>query len=151
MYFFGFPLEGPALFRDLQTMARHVESQEMFSRGAYGLPGGHLSTGISNKSIAPPTLLSPAEPAFSRNHSCFSLTGAGQLRSTLNNNPLCVTWQNSDSKSDSKGKKGPSKPLKILEEDDEDLSALKDPSEKVSQRCCSNVASFRKDRSAVKE
>ncbi|XP_075888546.1 cytokine-like nuclear factor N-PAC isoform X5 [Nelusetta ayraudi] len=38
--------------------------------------------------------------------------------------------QNSDSKSDSKGKKGPSKPLKILEEDDEDLSALKDPSEK---------------------
>lgn len=29
-------------------------------------------------------------------------------------------------------KKGPLKPLKILEEDDEDLSALKDPSEKVS-------------------
>lgn len=29
-------------------------------------------------------------------------------------------------------KKGPLKPLKILEEDDEDLSALKDPSEKVN-------------------
>lgn len=40
--------------------------------------------------------------------------------------------QNSDGKADSKGKKIPSKPLKILEEDDEDLSALKDPSEKVS-------------------
>lgn len=40
--------------------------------------------------------------------------------------------QNSDSKGDSKGKKTPNKPLKILEEDDEDLSALKDPSEKVS-------------------
>ncbi|XP_026180538.1 cytokine-like nuclear factor N-PAC isoform X3 [Mastacembelus armatus] len=38
--------------------------------------------------------------------------------------------QNSDSKGDSKGKKTPYKPLKILEEDDEDLSALKDPSEK---------------------
>ncbi|XP_071380307.1 cytokine-like nuclear factor N-PAC isoform X5 [Centroberyx affinis] len=38
--------------------------------------------------------------------------------------------QNSDGKGDSKGKKTPSKPLKILEEDDEDLSALKDPSEK---------------------
>ncbi|KAM3597789.1 uncharacterized protein V6R79_009224 [Siganus canaliculatus] len=38
--------------------------------------------------------------------------------------------QNADSKADSKGKKAPSKPLKILEEDDEDLSALKDPSEK---------------------
>lgn len=32
-----------------------------------------------------------------------------------------------------KGKKTPNKPLKILEEDDEDLSALKDPSEKVSR------------------
>ncbi|XP_075938263.1 cytokine-like nuclear factor N-PAC isoform X3 [Anarhichas minor] len=38
--------------------------------------------------------------------------------------------QNSDGKGDSKGKKSPNKPLKILEEDDEDLSALKDPSEK---------------------
>ncbi|XP_062307115.1 cytokine-like nuclear factor N-PAC isoform X4 [Osmerus eperlanus] len=38
--------------------------------------------------------------------------------------------QNSESKGDSKGKKTPTKPLKILEEDDEDLSALKDPSEK---------------------
>uniref|UniRef100_A0A665U334 Cytokine-like nuclear factor N-PAC n=1 Tax=Echeneis naucrates TaxID=173247 RepID=A0A665U334_ECHNA len=38
--------------------------------------------------------------------------------------------QNSDSKGDSKGKKASNKPLKILEEDDEDLSALKDPSEK---------------------
>ncbi|XP_063759513.1 cytokine-like nuclear factor N-PAC isoform X3 [Eleginops maclovinus] len=38
--------------------------------------------------------------------------------------------QNSDSKAESKGKKTPTKPLKILEEDDEDLSALKDPSEK---------------------
>ncbi|XP_037331922.1 cytokine-like nuclear factor N-PAC isoform X6 [Pungitius pungitius] len=38
--------------------------------------------------------------------------------------------QNSDGKGDSKGKKTPTKPLKILEEDDEDLSALKDPSEK---------------------
>ncbi|KAK7938827.1 hypothetical protein WMY93_002153 [Mugilogobius chulae] len=35
--------------------------------------------------------------------------------------------QNSDGKAESKGKK---KPLKILDEDDEDLSALKDPSEK---------------------
>lgn len=40
--------------------------------------------------------------------------------------------QNADGKGDSKAKKGPLKPLKILEEDDEDLSALKDPSEKVS-------------------
>lgn len=40
--------------------------------------------------------------------------------------------QNADGKGDSKVKKGPLKPLKILEEDDEDLSALKDPSEKVS-------------------
>ncbi|XP_071357581.1 cytokine-like nuclear factor N-PAC isoform X4 [Trachinotus anak] len=38
--------------------------------------------------------------------------------------------QNSDGKGDPKGKKTPNKPLKILEEDDEDLSALKDPSEK---------------------
>ncbi|XP_034082362.1 putative oxidoreductase GLYR1 isoform X5 [Gymnodraco acuticeps] len=38
--------------------------------------------------------------------------------------------QNSDSKAESKGKKTRNKPLKILEEDDEDLSALKDPSEK---------------------
>ncbi|XP_059203867.1 cytokine-like nuclear factor N-PAC isoform X3 [Centropristis striata] len=38
--------------------------------------------------------------------------------------------QNSDGKGDSKGKKTANKPLKILEEDDEDLSALKDPSEK---------------------
>ncbi|KAF0032155.1 hypothetical protein F2P81_014445 [Scophthalmus maximus] len=38
--------------------------------------------------------------------------------------------QNADGKGDSKGKKTPNKPLKILEEDDEDLSALKDPSEK---------------------
>ncbi|XP_030581389.1 cytokine-like nuclear factor N-PAC isoform X3 [Archocentrus centrarchus] len=38
--------------------------------------------------------------------------------------------QNSDGKGDSKGKKTPTKPLKILDEDDEDLSALKDPSEK---------------------
>ncbi|XP_034566540.1 putative oxidoreductase GLYR1 isoform X3 [Notolabrus celidotus] len=38
--------------------------------------------------------------------------------------------QNSDSKGESKGKKTPNKPLKILEEEDEDLSALKDPSEK---------------------
>ncbi|XP_064820316.1 cytokine-like nuclear factor N-PAC isoform X9 [Oncorhynchus masou masou] len=38
--------------------------------------------------------------------------------------------QNSEGKGDSKGKKTPTKPLKILEEDDEDLSALKDPSEK---------------------
>ncbi|XP_056262633.1 cytokine-like nuclear factor N-PAC isoform X5 [Pseudoliparis swirei] len=37
---------------------------------------------------------------------------------------------NSESKGDSKGKKTPTKPLKILEEEDEDLSALKDPSEK---------------------
>jgi hypothetical protein len=40
--------------------------------------------------------------------------------------------QSSEGKGDSKGKKTPTKPLKILEEDDEDLSALKDPSEKVS-------------------
>uniref|UniRef100_A0A3Q0SLI8 Cytokine-like nuclear factor N-PAC n=1 Tax=Amphilophus citrinellus TaxID=61819 RepID=A0A3Q0SLI8_AMPCI len=40
--------------------------------------------------------------------------------------------QNSDGKGDSKGKKTPTKPLKILDEDDEDLSALKDPSEKVN-------------------
>uniref|UniRef100_A0A671UP74 Cytokine-like nuclear factor N-PAC n=1 Tax=Sparus aurata TaxID=8175 RepID=A0A671UP74_SPAAU len=40
--------------------------------------------------------------------------------------------QNSDGKGDSKGKKTSNKPLKILEEDDEDLSALKDPSEKAS-------------------
>lgn len=46
-------------------------------------------------------------------------------------NDLCF-WQNADGKGDSKGKKTPNKPLKILEEDDEDLSALKDPSEKVS-------------------
>lgn len=45
---------------------------------------------------------------------------------------LCFC-QNSDGKGDSKGKKTPSKPLKILDEDDEDLSALKDPSEKVSK------------------
>ncbi|XP_076000127.1 cytokine-like nuclear factor N-PAC isoform X7 [Genypterus blacodes] len=38
--------------------------------------------------------------------------------------------QHSDGKGDSKGKKTPNKPLKILDEDDEDLSALKDPSEK---------------------
>ncbi|XP_053299928.1 cytokine-like nuclear factor N-PAC isoform X4 [Pleuronectes platessa] len=38
--------------------------------------------------------------------------------------------QNPEGKGDSKGKKTPNKPLKILEEDDEDLSALKDPSEK---------------------
>ncbi|XP_036795342.1 cytokine-like nuclear factor N-PAC isoform X6 [Oncorhynchus nerka] len=38
--------------------------------------------------------------------------------------------QSSEGKGDSKGKKTPAKPLKILEEDDEDLSALKDPSEK---------------------
>lgn len=38
--------------------------------------------------------------------------------------------QNSEGKGDSKGKKAIQKPLKILEEDDEDLSALKDPSEK---------------------
>nr|XP_046270974.1 putative oxidoreductase GLYR1 isoform X1 [Scatophagus argus] len=38
--------------------------------------------------------------------------------------------QNLDGKGDSKGKKASNKPLKILEEDDEDLSALKDPSEK---------------------
>ncbi|KAJ4931885.1 hypothetical protein JOQ06_010323 [Pogonophryne albipinna] len=38
--------------------------------------------------------------------------------------------QNSDSKAESKGKKTRNKPLKILGEDDEDLSALKDPSEK---------------------
>ncbi|CAI5682400.1 unnamed protein product [Oreochromis niloticus] len=48
--------------------------------------------------------------------------------------PLCeVLWNrgpNSDGKGDSKGKKTPNKPLKILDEDDEDLSALKDPSEK---------------------
>lgn len=45
----------------------------------------------------------------------------------------CVCfWKNSDGKGDSKGKKTPNKPLKILDEDDEDLSALKDPSEKVS-------------------
>ncbi|XP_055008363.1 cytokine-like nuclear factor N-PAC isoform X3 [Periophthalmus magnuspinnatus] len=37
--------------------------------------------------------------------------------------------QNSEGKAESKGKK---KPLKILDEDDEDLSALKDPSEKDS-------------------
>lgn len=45
----------------------------------------------------------------------------------------CVCfWKNSDGKGDAKGKKTPNKPLKILDEDDEDLSALKDPSEKVS-------------------
>ncbi|XP_010872174.1 putative oxidoreductase GLYR1 isoform X5 [Esox lucius] len=38
--------------------------------------------------------------------------------------------QSSEGKGDAKGKKSPTKPLKILEEDDEDLSALKDPSEK---------------------
>ncbi|XP_019747719.1 cytokine-like nuclear factor N-PAC isoform X4 [Hippocampus comes] len=38
--------------------------------------------------------------------------------------------QNSEGKGDSKGKKTPKKPLKILDEDDEDLSALRDPSEK---------------------
>ncbi|XP_034045997.1 putative oxidoreductase GLYR1 isoform X2 [Thalassophryne amazonica] len=38
--------------------------------------------------------------------------------------------QNSDGKGESKGKKVQNKPLKILEEDDEDLSTLKDPSEK---------------------
>ncbi|XP_067344658.1 cytokine-like nuclear factor N-PAC isoform X5 [Channa argus] len=38
--------------------------------------------------------------------------------------------QNSDGKGDSKGRKTSNKPLKILEEDDEDLSALKDTSEK---------------------
>nr|XP_057904102.1 cytokine-like nuclear factor N-PAC isoform X3 [Doryrhamphus excisus] len=38
--------------------------------------------------------------------------------------------QNSEGKGDSKGKKTPNKPLKILDEDDEDLSALRDPSEK---------------------
>lgn len=38
--------------------------------------------------------------------------------------------QNSEGKGESKGKKTPNKPLKILDEDDEDLSALKDPSEK---------------------
>uniref|UniRef100_A0A674AKZ5 Cytokine-like nuclear factor N-PAC n=1 Tax=Salmo trutta TaxID=8032 RepID=A0A674AKZ5_SALTR len=41
--------------------------------------------------------------------------------------------QSSEGKGDSKGKKTPTKPLKILEEDDEDLSALKDPSEKPVQ------------------
>lgn len=40
--------------------------------------------------------------------------------------------QNSEGKAESKGKKASNKPLKILDEDDEDLSALKDPSEKVS-------------------
>ncbi|XP_061555746.1 cytokine-like nuclear factor N-PAC isoform X4 [Phycodurus eques] len=38
--------------------------------------------------------------------------------------------QNSEGKGDAKGKKTPKKPLKILDEDDEDLSALRDPSEK---------------------
>ncbi|XP_077590050.1 cytokine-like nuclear factor N-PAC isoform X2 [Stigmatopora nigra] len=38
--------------------------------------------------------------------------------------------QNIEGKGDSKGKKTPKKPLKILDEDDEDLSALRDPSEK---------------------
>ncbi|KAG7279432.1 hypothetical protein CRUP_038205 [Coryphaenoides rupestris] len=38
--------------------------------------------------------------------------------------------QCSDGKGEAKGKKAPNKPLKILEEDDEDLSALRDPSEK---------------------
>ncbi|XP_077474309.1 cytokine-like nuclear factor N-PAC isoform X2 [Stigmatopora argus] len=38
--------------------------------------------------------------------------------------------QNFEGKGDSKGKKTPKKPLKILDEDDEDLSALRDPSEK---------------------
>ncbi|XP_061906525.1 cytokine-like nuclear factor N-PAC isoform X3 [Entelurus aequoreus] len=38
--------------------------------------------------------------------------------------------QNSEGKGESKGKKTPNKPLKILDEDDEDLSALRDPSEK---------------------
>uniref|UniRef100_A0AAY5K0I5 Cytokine-like nuclear factor N-PAC n=1 Tax=Esox lucius TaxID=8010 RepID=A0AAY5K0I5_ESOLU len=41
--------------------------------------------------------------------------------------------QSSEGKGDAKGKKSPTKPLKILEEDDEDLSALKDPSEKPVQ------------------
>lgn len=41
--------------------------------------------------------------------------------------------KNSEGKGDSKGKKTPKKPLKILDEDDEDLSALRDPSEKVSK------------------
>lgn len=50
---------------------------------------------------------------------------------TTSNNNLSLS-QNSDGKGDSKVKKGPLRPLKILEEDDEDLSALKDPSEKVS-------------------
>ena len=39
--------------------------------------------------------------------------------------------QGSDGKGETKGKKTSNKPLKILEEDDEDLSALRDPSEKV--------------------
>ena len=39
--------------------------------------------------------------------------------------------QGSEGKGDAKGKKTSNKPLKILEEDDEDLSALRDPSEKV--------------------
>ncbi|XP_030205037.1 cytokine-like nuclear factor N-PAC isoform X2 [Gadus morhua] len=38
--------------------------------------------------------------------------------------------QGSDGKGETKGKKTSNKPLKILEEDDEDLSALRDPSEK---------------------
>lgn len=119
----------------------------MFSQGAYGLPGGHLSTGISSISaVSCPLcghLQNPLLPGTIHLF-FFFLSGAGQLRATLNINPFCFTCQNSDNKNDSKGKKGPSKPLKILEEDDEDLSALKDPSEKVSQRCCSNVASFRR-------
>lgn len=52
-------------------------------------------------------------------------------RKKVHNNNLSLK-QNSDGKGDSKGKKASNKPLKILEEDDEDLSALKDPSEKVS-------------------
>jgi len=43
----------------------------------------------------------------------------------------CSPGQCSDGKGEAKGKKAPNKPLKILEEDDEDLSALRDPSEKV--------------------
>lgn len=61
----------------------------------------------------------------------FFQTVVRQLRTAQNDN-LCLK-QNSDSKGDSKGKKAANKPLKILEEDDEDLSALKDPSEKVSR------------------
>lgn len=51
---------------------------------------------------------------------------------------MIILKQNADGKGDSKGKKTPTKPLKILEEDDEDLSALRDPSEKVSTalNCC---------------